>query len=190
VLEGGPADECPHCREHHFAFDAVAVLGRYEADLRLAVHRMKQPTGEALAEALGRTLAQHRAAQFSQFHPDCLVPVPMYWTRRLWRRTNDAEAIARGLAAVLAIPVLWRAVRRVRHTELQRDMRVDERMRNVRGAFAVARPAAVAGRRVLLVDDVFTSGATTGELARVLKKAGAEAVAVAVIARAQGLSAT
>jgi len=189
VSERDPTKGCRLCRRHPLSFDAVIPLGGYQNELRGAVLRMKQPAHDSLSAVMGRLLAARREEQLTRWKPDLVVPVPMYWTRRLRRGTNSPEILAHHLGRHLAIPVR-RVLSRRRNTFPQADLSPRERFRNVRGAFRVKRGRRLIGRRVLLVDDILTTGATCSEAAGVLKQAGAELVAAAVIARAQGPKAT
>jgi predicted amidophosphoribosyltransferase len=113
------------------------------------------------------------------------VPVPLHWRRRWQRGYNQAEALARGLAVRLALPVRQPLRRVVSTPHLAQIGRV-ERARVMRGAFRAERTPALAGRPVLLVDDILTTGATCGAAARALKRGGAARVVAVVIGRAEG----
>ena len=113
---------------------------------------------------------------------DLVVPVPLHWRRRLDRGFNQAESIARALAAALDLPLVS-ALRRHRHTRAQARLERGERARNPRGAFALGDAQRLRGARVLLVDDVVTTAATVEAAARTLKSAGVERVLVAAVAR-------
>jgi ComF family protein len=162
-------------------------LGAYAEGLRQAVVRMKRRSGELLSRAVGQWLAERRGDELAQFRADLIVPVPMHWRRRLTRGANSPEILAQCLGRRLKVPVARLLVRR-RHTRPQKDLLPRERFQNVRGAFRLRRFARSLpeGSHVLLVDDILTTGATCSEAAGVLKRAGAAAVAVAVVARAQG----
>jgi len=110
--------------------------------------------------------------------------VPMYWKRRLVRGTNSPEIIARSVAAGLGVKARGRLLVRCRNTLPQADLSPRHRFSNVKGAFRVRKHRDLDGARVLLVDDILTTGATCSEAARALKKAGAAVVAAAVVARA------
>ena len=107
----------------------------------------------------------------------------MFWTRRLRRGKNNPEILASCLAKHLGISMRRNALVRCRNTPPQAGLPPSQRFLNMRGAFRVRRPEFVKNPRVLLVDDVLTTGATCSEAAKVLKKAGAALVAVAVVAR-------
>lgn len=174
---------CAACRGSAFAFDAAVRLGPYEGRLRDAVLRMKSVAGEGLAEQMGRVMWETHRGTLSNNGFDVVVPVPLHWSRRLKRGYNQAEAIARELATGLGTAFAKTAVVRVRNTPQQGQPTASARRDNVKGAFRVRRGARIAGRRVLLVDDVMTTGSTVSEVARVLKAAGATGVEVAVLAR-------
>jgi len=110
---------------------------------------------------------------------DAIVPVPLYWRRRLVRGFNQADLLSRGLAKRTGIPVL-RALRRVHRTATQAGLSNSARRRNVSGAFEAR---SVAGLRILLIDDVMTTGSTGASCAMALKRAGARRVALLTIAR-------
>jgi ComF family protein len=187
VLEGAaPPESCPRCRKLPLRFDTVVTLGSYHAGLRDMVLRMKRPTHNGLSMAMGRLLADRRRDRLVELQADMVIPIPMYWPRRLRRGANNPEVLASCLARSLGIPVGRRILVRHRHTLPQADLPPSRRFKNVQGAFRVRRADAVKDARVLLVDDVLTTGATCSEAAKMLKKAGAAWVGVAVVARAQG----
>jgi ComF family protein len=167
--DGELPDRCPRCREFPLKLDAVITLGSYQSRLRDVVLRMKRPTHQMLSVAMGRLLAQRRRRELAELGADWVVPVPMYWTRRLRRGVNSPEILAGR-----------------RNTRPQADLSPRERFRNVRGAFRARPGYHLQGARVLLVDDILTTGATCSEAAGVLKQAGAAMVAAVVVARAQG----
>ncbi len=170
-------------------FDTVFPLGRYDGPLRDVVLRTKRTSGEVLSLAVGRLLAKRLGERITEFDPQAIVPIPMHWARRLRRGMNSPELVAECLSRTLRIPVV-RSLSRRRYTSPQKDLLPRERFRNLRGAFAVRvmHRRRVKGARLLLVDDILTTGATCSEAAGLLKQAGAAAVAVAVVARADGTS--
>lgn len=178
------SDGCPACRERSPGFERAVRLGRYDGRLREAVLRMKTSSGEALAEMMGRVMLGCRGGELRAVGATDVVPVPLHWRRRWGRGYNQAEAVARELAAGLGAAHRPGWVRRVRPAVQQAQPSATARRENVRGAFALARRASPAGRVVLVVDDVLTTGSTAGEVARVVRAAGAKTVAVAVLARA------
>ena len=176
------SDGCPKCHRQTFRFDSATRLGAYDGVLRDAVLRVKQPEGGTLAEVLGAVFAAHRREQLLAHKPERIVPVPLHWTRWWTRRHNQAEAVARGMAAVLNVPLARRVIRRVRATPMQSTLTAAERRRNLDGAFRPSPLARLQGVRVLLVDDVLTTGATADAAAAAIRAAGAAQVHAAVLA--------
>jgi ComF family protein len=178
--------QCAACRHTTLRFDFVIPLGNYRAELRDAVLRMKHTSHDALSTAMGRLLAQRCREQLAETQADIVVPIPMFWRRRLHRGKNNPDVLATCVAISLGVPMKPRLLLRHVNTKPQAGLAPSRRFDNVRGAFRVRRPEAVQGARVLLVDDVLTTGATCSEAAKTLKQAGAALVAVAVVARTQG----
>ena len=186
LSDGEPAaDRCVLCKKTPLKFDSVIPLGGYHSGLREAIFRMKHPSHDALSLALGQLLVERRREQLAEVQANVIVPIPMFWRRRLRRGKNGPELLAGCLSKSLQIPAL-RLLSRCRNTPPQSSQPPSQRFDNIRGAFAVRRPAHVKNARILLVDDVLTTGATCSEAAKMLKKAGAASVAVAVVARAEG----
>jgi ComF family protein len=182
VIDG----RCVRCRGEPFRFDAALRLGPYDGPLREAVLRMKHHAGEGLAELLGQLWADHAGADFRAAGADVIAPVPLHWRRRWLRGYNQSEALAHGMAARLRLPCGTCGLRRIRATPVQTSQTPAGRRENVRGAFAAARTPRLAGKTVLLIDDVMTTGATASEAAGALKAAGAGRVVVAVLTHAHG----
>lgn len=176
-----PQRGCPRCSRCQFHFESAVRLGTYEGHLRQAVIRMKEQGGELLAEEVGRAFAATRHAQLIAGSPQVIVPVPLHWRRTLSRGYNQSEAVARSISRELRLPMRPRWLIRVKPT-VQRSLSATARWENVRGAFRVGSRANVRGVRVLLVDDVLTTGATADAAATALRDAGAAQVTVAVVA--------
>ena len=180
---------CDGCRRHPPAYAFARAVARYQDGMREAIHAMKYGARPVVAAPLGRLLAE--AAPGALPAPpgdwaDGLVPVPLHPARLAERGFNQAELLAAPCAARWRVPVLGRALIRTRPTPPQTDLDAAARRTNVRNAFAVPRPAEIRGRRLLLVDDVLTTGATVGAAAQALREAGAAAVGVLTLARVAG----
>lgn len=175
---------CATCRQSPPAFAAARVLGSYQDDMRQAVLKIKHAWYEPLAMTLGTLLAERIEQMPLPARPDYIVPVPMHWWRRLVRGTSAAETLAEMLSSRLAIPLAKSLVRCRRLTEKQSTLPVSERRENVRGAYAVSSAWTLEGKTILVVDDVITTAATCDEVARILKRAGAERVFAAAVSRA------
>jgi ComF family protein len=165
------------------AYDRARAAVRYDDIARALVHGFKYGDRLDLAPMMGRWMARAGRELFPG--ADALVPVPLHW-RRLWaRRFNQSAALAGAISANVGVPVLHGTLKRVRATIQQVGLSKAERADNVQGAFRVPDDvkAAVINRRLILVDDVLTSGATVDTCARALLRAGAAHVDVLVFAR-------
>lgn len=172
---------CRHCPGGARDWDGLVVLASYADEVRDAVILAKRPGGEARAAGLAALLVRKHAAMLAGWAIDVVVPVPMHWMRRAARGMSAADELARGVAAGLGLPYR-RLLRRCRATPMQNELPFAARRGNVRDAFRAA--GGVGGRRVLIVDDVTTTGATLAECRRALIAAGAAAVFAAAVARA------
>nr|WP_197714785.1 ComF family protein [Maliibacterium massiliense] len=152
---------------------AAAALWHTEAGEAL-VHRFKFQAQLSCGHALALLMLQTRDVLPKQ--SDLLIPVPLHPLRRMRRGFNQAAYLCRLLARATGLDVARRALRRTRNTPHQVGMTRQQRRENIHGAFALCRGADVAGRHVVLVDDVFTTGATLAECARVLRAGGAASV--------------
>jgi len=184
--------ECRLCRASAPPFEMAVAHGVYSGRLRVLVHLLKYDGMEPLARRLGALLAERVLAIPSLPEELTVVPVPLWPAKHRQRGFNQAEHIARGaMEAILRrrpgmrIKMVARALARQRATESQAGLSPRERRINVRGAFFVAQPAAIDGKHVLLIDDIYTTGATARACAQALRSAGATRVWVGTVARAQ-----
>jgi ComF family protein len=164
-------------------FSAARAIGSHAGALREAVLRSKHAACAPLARALGELLATTINDRPFAEAAELVVPVPMHWMRRVARKTNPAGTIGRAVALRLDLPFRDNLLVCRKLLRRQASLTAAERRRNVRGAFAVRRRKLVAGKRVLLVDDVMTTGATAREASRVLLEAGARSVVIGTLAR-------
>jgi ComF family protein len=148
---------------------------------------MKRPSERALALAVGEFLAGQFDARWQAARFDAVVPVPMHWSRRVWRGANSPDALCEPISRRLGLPVASHVLARAKRTQAQANLSPARRRTNLRGAFRATQHADLPGARLLLIDDIMTTGATVSEAAKTLKRAGAAFVAVAVVARAEGL---
>lgn len=138
---------------------------RKGSDFRQIVHRLKYGGCKDLGETMGRFMAAELAASGFFRGIDVVVPVPLHPRKQRMRGYNQSEYIAKGIAAVAGIPLDASAVVREKHTETQTRKSAYERWENVEGVFRLCRPERFAGKHILLVDDVLTTGATTAACA-------------------------
>lgn len=176
--------ECAACLAEPPAFDAARAVFVYDDASRPLVLGFKHGDQLHAAPGFARWLARAGAAVIGE--ADLIVPVPLHWTRLFRRRFNQAAVLANALARLTGLPAAPDLLRRRRRTSSQGLLGRRARARNVAGAFAL-RPggeAKVAGRAVLLLDDVLTSGATANACAAVLRRAGARKIFILTLARA------
>ena len=184
---------CGECRSDAPTFARAMAYGSYDGGLRELIHLLKYGRVRPAAGVLGRMLAEVIQGFGSEFLSAVVVPVPLHASKLRQRGFNQAEEIARAALKNLNRSELRfgaGVLSRRRATESQTGLSDHQRQQNVRGAFAVLSPDLIAGEDVLLVDDVFTTGATVTECARVLRRAGADRVFVATVARVLKAEAT
>jgi len=174
-------DGCPRCRTDRFHFEGCRRLGAYEGRLREMILRMKQPGQHLLATQLGRLCAGPLSTRLASVRVDLVMAVPLHWWRHWRRGINQSEPLAASLALVLKLPLRTGWLRRPKATPHQVGQSGSARRQSLKSAFAVSRRARLAGQRVLLVDDVLTTGSTASAAAGALKRAGAAGVFVAVL---------
>lgn len=190
VLREGETDLCRQCREEQELWraskrkpqflDSITAVWYYKGNVRRAILRYKFYRARHLATGFGRNLAMRLMEQ--EWEYDILTWVPVSPLRRLTRGYDQVELLAEAVGRELGtapVPTL----KKVRHNRRQSGIRSEaQRRANVLGAYRVLRPEEVRGKRILLLDDVLTTGATSGECARMLLTAGAKEVHCAVIA--------
>jgi predicted amidophosphoribosyltransferase len=164
----------------------VLALGIYDARLRSAVLRGKQPHGAPLMAALADLLVDNWIADLLTEPFDVVVPVPHDWRRRFWRMHNSAETVAEQLARRLQRPCVSHVLRKPKPTPSQSAAPPSIRRLQQRGAFVASSTVGLAGVRILLVDDVLTTGATAHAAAQALRTLQPADIFVAVLARGLG----
>jgi len=180
----GPEDHpCGDCLAAPRRFDSARAVGRYDGALRAVIHRFKYHGQVGLAPALARAMTRTAAAAWPGERFDAIVPVPLHHRRLRRRGYNQAELLARGLSDGLGIPVVPHALVRIRPTQPQSGLGAADRVRNLAGAFIKGSGAAITDARVMVVDDVYTTGTTADAAARVLRAAGAARIHVLTVAR-------
>ena len=175
--------ECANCREMDLHFQsarAAVIAGHLVLDV---IHRYKYQRALWFEPFLADLLVRAARPALAKEHWDMIVPVPLHPLKKREREFNQAERLAARLGAATEVPVHARELRRVEPTRTQTLLTREQRAANVRHAFAVRAGCQLEGRRVILVDDVLTTGATTSACARALRNAGAREVQVWTVAR-------
>jgi competence protein ComFC len=175
--------ECANCREMelHFSSARSAVVAR--GLVLEIIHRYKYQRALWFEPFLADLLIREAGPALREQGWDFIVPVPLHPLKRREREFNQAERLAKCLSADTGIPLKTRLLRRVLPTATQTLLTREQREKNMRGAFAVAGQSGLDGERIVLVDDVFTTGATTSAGAKALRAAGAGDVCVWTVAR-------
>ena len=174
---------CSGCLTEERYFTKARAIGSYEGPLLEAISRFKYRGSSRLARPLGTLLAEFQDPEFSFAAFTVVLPVPLHPQRLKQRGYNQSLLLARRISRLRSIPLNFTALLRVRHTQPQTLLSGPERHKNISGAFEVRCSEAIAGEKILLIDDVFTTGATVQECSKVLLHAGAAEVHVLTLAR-------
>jgi ComF family protein len=175
--------ECANCAETELHFSHARSAAATRDPLLEIIHRYKYQRALWFEPFLAQLLIEAAGPELAGQSWDGIVPVPLYPAKQREREFNQAERLARRLSAATGIPLETKLLRRVLPTRSQTQLSREERAENVRHAFAMRKRQEVKGRRIVLVDDVMTTGATTSACARVLRRAGAAEVCVWTVAR-------
>ena len=174
---------CPECVEHPaYSWDGAYCACAMKGLLKELLHRFKYQDQPELSRTLGGLAFLAVADRLPRV--DCVVPVPLHWTRLVRRGFNQSALLGRRLGKLLGVPS-EDLLKRTRSTGQQSKLTGTERKKNLSGAFSIKDLPKVKNRVILLVDDVMTTGATLSEAASVLKKAGADKVYVFALAKRQ-----
>jgi len=179
----GEINVCGHCQDLHFYFSRTVAACRAEGIVRDSILRFKYNREMYFGPHLVNWLliAAHRWIDWREI--DAIVPVPLHPRKLRQREFNQAEYLADGLSRALNVPVVKRNLRRIKDTATQTKLDAESRMKNLRDAFAVRDESTFAGKRLVILDDVFTTGATMDSCAKVLRGAGAKDVIALAVAR-------
>lgn len=174
---------CVHCRNKSLRFASVTCLGMYEDELKKSILGSKWSYSSTGITVLAQLLAEQKKSALQALQCARILPIPQSVGARLRRNFNPADLISMELAKQLQIPVDRHILRRRRGVRPQKRVPVQHRFENQRDSYRVRDRHVIRGKRVLLVDDVLTTGATCSEATRTLKAAGADECHVAVLAR-------
>lgn len=177
---------CTDCQKNHPRFDIARAVGPYEEPYRITTKVLKFMGRKYLAPRMGEMMAQ-RVQQESRFKSlDLIVPVPISRIGLKQRGFNQTELLARQISKKLGITMDPQVIRRVKDTPSQTELSREEREKNLISAFAIKDKQKVAGKDILLVDDVYTTGSTSRECTKVLLDAGAARVCIITWATGKG----
>lgn len=182
ALSHSPDHCCMHCRKNQPLFDQAVSVGLFEGSLREAIHQFKYRPCRALAAPLAKWMTGNLK---SIDDVDLIMPIPLHSVRLRQRGFNQSLLLAHELSVNFSIPLSYNNLLRVLPTKPQVELSGEERIKNVQNAFALAHPEEASEKSILLIDDVFTTGATINECTRVLRNAGSTVVRALTLARAQ-----
>jgi ComF family protein len=175
---------CSQCLGKRLHYDRAYSACLADTKMLDAIHRFKYQREVYFLPSLAQVLVECAARHVPWTELDAIVPVPLHPRKERHRHFNQARVLADSLSVAFGKPILDRNLRRVADTPSQTFLDAEARRKNLRDAFRVKRPAEFAGKRIVLVDDVFTTGSTSNVCAQELKKAGAVNVFVLTLARA------
>jgi len=176
---------CFECQTKKPSFSRHRSLGPYTGRLKEMIILFKYKEYEILSRPLAALLYENFGSGNGLFSEiDFILSVPLYPRKERARGFNQAESLARQLSKLSGLPVLNRTLVKIKNTPAQVSLEAKERELNLRGAFAVRKQGKIRGRKLLLIDDVFTTGTTVSECAAVLHKAGAKEIRALTLARA------
>jgi ComF family protein len=175
--------ECANCTDRKFDFSFARSAALAKGPVLDAIHKYKYERALWVEPFLARLLITAAAPVLIGGQWDFIVPVPLHSVREREREFNQAQRLGACLSRATGIPLNAKFLRRIQPTPSQTRLRRDERLQNVRNAFAGVRNLSLAGKKIIIVDDVFTTGATTNACAAILREAGASEVAVWTVAR-------
>lgn len=175
--------ECKECRDRTYAFEFARAAGVFDGPLREAIHKLKYGGYIMIADPLAEIMVRCLPDTTLIGKVDLVVPIPIHRSRIPERGFNQAEELARRFCNRVGLPIATDVLIKKKKTRHQVNLSMDERGINLQGAFAVKNAAKLAGKRVLLIDDVFTTGATLNEAATTLRESGAKQVYAYTLAR-------
>ena len=172
---------CRDCQRHSRSFARCRAVFSYQGAVRTSLYRFKYANKREYAGYYGREMWQYLGDWIQSLHADVIVPVPIHKKRYRQRGYNQAALLAKELSRLSGIPADTKTLVRIRNTMPQKQLTALERTANLKGAFAVRSPE-LKGKRILLTDDIYTTGSTLDAAAQTLTKAGAQTVYAVCVA--------
>jgi ComF family protein len=174
---------CGGCRRSLFLFDFARAYSSFEEPLKEIIHQFKYRSHPSLARPLARLLLSVYRSNLAELSSDLIIPVPLHKLRERERGFNQAFELSRQFSRLTCIPLPTGLLVRTKPTKVQAGLSRRQRRLNLRGAFEVSRSGMIRDKTLLLIDDVFTTGATLNECAKILKDHGARRINVLTLAR-------
>lgn len=178
-----PSNKCLNCRKQEYNFDRAWSSTKYDGVMRECIHKLKYNRKFSLGNMFSRILIEfvNKYMEINKF--DFIIPVPLHRTKLREREFNQAQMLAEPLSSNFNKRLLSKNIYRIRYTLSQSELSLQERRENIRGAFGISNPELIKGKDILIIDDVFTTGATVNECASLLKRNGAGLIEVLTLAR-------
>jgi competence protein ComFC len=175
---------CRHCRGIKFHFEKVRAVATYVSPLSEMIHFLKYNRKTHIANRLGIFMGNVFQSDSELFSSDIIVPVPLHRARKRERGYNQSKLLAQVVSDISGKTLIDDSIIRKKATKSQTMLAVDERVENLRDAFAVVAPEKIKGKNIVIIDDVLTTGTTLEEMAKTLIREGAASVSCLVLARA------
>ncbi|MDR4507291.1 MAG: ComF family protein [Candidatus Brocadiaceae bacterium] len=173
---------CSICREKAFHYDVLISATYYDGAIKTMIHKFKYSRQKHLSSVLDKIVRTQEKLEERIPNIDVIIPVPLYWLKKLHRGFNQSELLAFGIQKHFLKPIETKILCRIKNTASQTQLSKRQRRINIHNAFLVKYPKLVRGKNILLVDDVLTTGITASECSRKLKEAGAKSIVLLVLA--------
>ncbi len=175
---------CGECKKKPPAYDRARAVVKFEEPAIEIIHRFKYHRRFDFLKWMAGEMARIYQQELADLEFELVIPIPLHWKRLLSRGYNQSQLLARSLAKKINLPLACSVLVRTKNTPPQVGLSRNQREKNLKKAFLVKKPSLVEGKKLLLIDDVITTGATIEEASKTLKRAGAELVGVLAFARA------
>lgn len=176
---------CTVCREKSLYFDAVTSITYYEGVVKTLLHKFKYARQKFLSAILIDIILRDKRLYDIVPNVDMIIPVPLHWLKKMRRGFNQSELLSQGVQKLFLKPISRNNLCRIKNTVSQTRLSKNQRQINVRNAFFIKRPELLKGKRILLIDDVLTTGVTASECSKKLKEAGVQSVHLLILAAAR-----
>lgn len=175
---------CSLCKGRNLSFDTLTAVSYYHGVIKTLIHKFKYARQKFLYNLLNDILITHKKPKELAANIDIIVPVPLHWLKKVHRGFNQSELLSLGIHKYAQKPISRNNLCRIKNTASQTRLSKTQRHINIHNAFFVKYPESFRGKKILLVDDVLTTGVTASECSKKLKEAGAESIHVLILAKA------